>query len=1610
MVKNKHFFAALLALLVSHTALGQVATDQDGQWFPGVVWVGDTPPLTTETAQLGHSISLDSGIAQGSTVTVRGLDFLEPGALNIANELTLDVTNGGTWIGSSLTMGASTALNLQGTFLLTDNNQSSPPRLHQGSGTGQIFLLPGATLDGTFGSGVLGSIHAQLNYPGTMFQWQGGSLIDGPVENLGQLNLAGTNLKSISGRLINSGTLVHAGSGDLRLLGFALQNGPGGVYNFVADSNIVNQSGAILVNQGILRKSAGAGTSDISVPVTGEAGGRVEVQTGSLQFTSSLTFDDTVYDVAAGAELLFSSGSSLVLTSDNSNNPAKVHTGSGAGRVRLLPGSTLDGTNGSGVSGVRAQLNFPGELLQWEGGTLVDGAIENINRLNLSGTEIKLISGQLVNSGLVVHGDTGQLNLIGNAVVNQAGAVYELVSDAALVNQSSGTFTNRGILRKVGGTGVSTIGVAVNGDSGNRIEVQAGSLQFDSTLTMDDTSYEVAANAELLFGSTSTLVLTSDNSSNPPKTHTGSGDGQVRFLPGSVLDGTFGSGVSGIRARLDFPDEMLQWEGGSLVDGAIENIGQLTLATAGTKSISGQLVNSSLIVHRDDGSLSLIGNGLVNETTGIYDLISDADIVNSSSGRITNRGILRKSGGTDTSNVGVRVDGESGGRVEVQSGTLQFDSLATFDDTTYVVEPDAELVFGNGGTLLLTSTNQSNSPPVHTGSGGGTVRLLPGSTLDGTNGSGVLGVRAQLDFPGAMLQWEGGSLLDGAIENVNQLNLSGAGAKTISGQLVNSSLIVHSDTGSLNLIGNGLVNQAGAVYDLVSDASIVNSSGGSITNRGTLRKGGGLGVSSINASIFGDPGGRVEVQAGTLQLDGPARFEDTLYSVSAGAELVVTNRLTLTLDNSLSAPALHTGFGTGRIRLVPGSILDGTNGSGVLGVRARLNFAGDLLQWEGGTLVDGAIENIGQLNLNTNDPKVISGQLRNQGRIVHDGSGPVNLFGNGLVNAASGVYEIIADGGIANSSGALITNRGEMRKTQSGGAAAISATLSNEGGLVVADAGTLDLTGPVTFTAGAFQVRDGASITFSQALNVPVDGIIGGTGTLDSTSFNVAGTIDPGQDVGVLTIAGDLDLQAGSSAVIEIDGLSNHDVIDVSGAVTTNGSFDVRFGGGFAPAMGDQFVIVTSSGLFGSLEIADFTFSGLKPGAEFSVTDVGGSIVVEALSDAEPGDTLTEVPPPIPLLPGDAFGSVVDVDGNVLVVGLPGMNGGEGAIAIYLIEGGEAVLDAMVPVPDGFSASGFGSTLAVSGDTIVVGTDGGEPTTQKIAGALAAAIFQRAANGGFGFKEPLTAPSSTAGDRFGSAVAISGDTVVVGAPEDGEDETTPSGAAYVFNRSNRSAGFTRTNKVKPTNRNTAARFGQAVAIRGRTMAVGAPRAKPNDPGTTSGSASIFDVVRGAATQVATATGSSSDDGAEFGASVDVGADGTVIVGAPMESSGPSRIGAAYLFGRQGEVFQETDRLQPEEPQPNGEFGRSVAIDPSGIVVGAPKSVAELIAAGIVHRYDRRTKQEGGTLRGKTGQTGFGTSVSIADGRIAIGSPNTAQFAGSASLFLDQGGVFRSGFE
>ncbi|MEM7704075.1 MAG: hypothetical protein AAF358_00900 [Pseudomonadota bacterium] len=427
-------------------------------------------------------------------------------------------------------------------------------------------------------------------------------------------------------------------------------------------------------------------------------------------------------------------------------------------------------------------------------------------------------------------------------------------------------------------------------------------------------------------------------------------------------------------------------------------------------------------------------------------------------------------------------------------------------------------------------------------------------------------------------------------------------------------------------------------------------------------------------------------------------------------------------------------------------------------------------------------------------------------------------------------------------------------------------------------------------------------------------------------------------------------------------------------------------------------------------------FSGIalddETGDIWLSTTSGDVLQFGALGDIQSVDEETAVA-------GDTFGSSVAVDGNLMVVGLPGsdLTGTDaGAVGVYRIEGGTTVLETVLPVPDGFTAAGFGASVAVSGDTIVVGTSGEVPPAKVGAASLAAAIFQRrAGGGGFSFKQPLTGNGMSSGTgRFGAAVSISGDSVVVGAPDDDEDEMPGmgTGAAYVFRRPSRGMPFQPPTKIKPPQPDPAARFGASVAVRGRKIAIGAPRAKPSG-GPATGSASIYDAVAGAVTRLGSVSGSGSGEGARFGSSVNVDNDGTVLVGAPMEAEPgkPSR-GTAYLFGTTSPLLNQISQIKPEDPVDDGEFGAAVAIDRGTIIIGSPRAINGGIPNGAVYRYRKsgNTVNQVSRTAPLPGQTGLGASVAVSDDRVLSGAPQTQGDVGSALLQLDTGLIFRSGFE
>ena len=1613
----------LLALGLSATA-ASIDTDEPGDWSATGTWVGDVVPGPADTAILRHVVGLGAGFPPASSLSVLGLDFRDGGTLTASNQVSLNLTSFSQWSDSSIDLAMDTQLNVAGTLHLTTNN--AVPVLHSGIGAGALRILNGSTVSALqFGNNGIIGVTSQLNYPGTLFQWEGGEIINGTVENLGQINITTSNSHTLSGRMLNSGLLRQSGEGPLILVNQALINGPSATYRFDGDGDILNGGNAILDNSGTIEKTAGNDVSELQGVVL-DSGGTLDVQSGSIRMTGDYRFSGTSYNVENGSDLTVDNGAVWRLTRNNNAPVPNVHSGTGTGVFRLLPGSTVSGTQfgTNGILGVTSQLDFGGNLLQWEGGQVINGTIENIDQINITTLDNHTLSGRMLNSGLILHSGDGPLTLVNEALTNDT--VYRFTGDGDIINGGNAQLNNSGLIEKTGGVDVTEIqGVLRN--SGGTLDAQVGTVALTGDYRFSDSTYNAEAGAEIQFRAGSFWRLTQNTNAPAPALHTGTGGGFIRLLPGSTVSATQfgGNGIVGVTSQLSFPGDLLQWDGGSMINGTIENLDQLNITSDNSHIISGRLLNSGLILHSGTGSLSLVNQALINDSGATYRFTSEGDILNGGNAQFTNLGNIEKVDASATEFQGVVTN--DGGTFDVQAGQMVMSGDFRFADTDYQVATGAEMQFTNGSFWYLTRDNDTVAPDQHLGRGDGTIRLLPGSTWSGTQfgTNGILGVTAQIHFSDDMLQWDGGRLINGTVENLGQLNITAGNDHVISGRLLNSNLVVHSGTGPLTLVNQALTNDVGAIYRFAGDGDIFNGGNAQFINRGTVQKT-APGTSEFQGVVSSD-GGTLDIQSGLLRMTGDYRFADTTYQVAAGAEIEFVNGSVwyLTVDNDTAEPHRHTGTGGGIVRMSNGSTLSGTRfgTNGILGVTAQLDFDGNLLQWDGGQVINGTIENIGQLNITSGNNHTISGALLNSGTIVHSGPGALVLVNQALTNGDDGLYRMESTADFINGGNARLVNTGEFVKVQDPGNVMVNVTFSHDGGVVRSEAGTLEFPTTFDYTAGVLEARSPGALTFSQTLDVPVEGLLTGDGVITAPLVNVAGRVEPGSGgIGTLMVDGDLDLQSGSVTEIEIAGLAVHDQIGGNVSVAADGIFAINFVQGFAPTAGDQFTLVSANAVTSPPDISQFQFIGLQPGADFIVMTVGNEIILESVNGGSPGETVADIPPPMELVIGDAFGSAVDVDGNTIVVGIPGMadsGTGSGGIAIYQVEGGQPVLVEMLQAPAGFLASGFGTDVAVSGDTIVVGTDGTNPLAGKNqekapASAIAAAILARNSGGSWEFRQSLGSSDRSSGDRFGTSVAINNNTVVVGAPRDNQGESTGSGAAYVFDRPGGGTTlFSQAGKLKPPGTNRASRFGQAVAVRNGTIAVGAPRDNTAGSGNAAtGSISVYDAVAGAVTRVGTVTGSNSDDEAEFGASVDVGADATVIVGAPNETAAGTseRRGAAYIYAVAGTAINQTNRLTPSQPQAASRFGQSVAIDRTGIAVGAPGSRVAGVAAGIVHRFGRINRTEQGQVRSKTGLKGFGSSIGLSGDKLVIGSPATAEFSGAASVVLDQDRVYASSFE
>ena len=315
---------------------------------------------------------------------------------------------------------------------------------------------------------------------------------------------------------------------------------------------------------------------------------------------------------------------------------------------------------------------------------------------------------------------------------------------------------------------------------------------------------------------------------------------------------------------------------------------------------------------------------------------------------------------------------------------------------------------------------------------------------------------------------------------------------------------------------------------------------------------------------------------------------------------------------------------------------------------------------------------------------------------------------------------------------------------------------------------------------------------------------------------------------------------------------------------------------------------------------------------------------------------------------GDEFGNSVDIYGTTIVVGAHRDGSDRGAAYIFdKLSGSYWSQQDKLQASDGYAGDRFGISVAIDKTTFTRAVVGAYKEDTGGGSAGAAYIFTGA--GGKWLQQKIQAEDKSTGDGFGYSVAVNGDTVVVGAPYE-DNGGSNAGAAYIFdkNDSNYDSNWSQQVKLQAGDKQADDAFGDSVAVDGDTVIVGAP--KEDSGGSDAGAAYIFKKSGSNWNQqVKLQAGDKQADDA-FGDSVAVDGD-TIVVGAYKEDSGGSNAGAAYLFNKSDDIWYQKKKLQPVSRQSGADLGRAVAIEGNSVIVGAPnKNIGSKNRAGTAYIF------------------------------------------------------------
>ena len=317
--------------------------------------------------------------------------------------------------------------------------------------------------------------------------------------------------------------------------------------------------------------------------------------------------------------------------------------------------------------------------------------------------------------------------------------------------------------------------------------------------------------------------------------------------------------------------------------------------------------------------------------------------------------------------------------------------------------------------------------------------------------------------------------------------------------------------------------------------------------------------------------------------------------------------------------------------------------------------------------------------------------------------------------------------------------------------------------------------------------------------------------------------------------------------------------------------------------------------------------------------------------------------------------------------------------------------EAYIKAVDGISDDQFGTSIALSGNTLAVGSpyeDASQNTITNGAtggagvGAIeSGSVYVYRRNGDLWTQEAyIKASNVNAFDYFGRRVAVSGDILVVGAPSEDSnqnfitsgssaslnDSLSESGAVYVFRRTGDQ--WVQEAYVKASNAGDGDSFGSSLAVSGEVLVVGAPgedsnqvvvtngaSASANNSASNSGAIYVFrrtssDWIQEGYIKAVNGIDANLNFGLGFGSEVSISGD-TIAVGVPKEASNKNFItngesassnaslshsGAVYLYSRTGILWKQEAYIKAANPTASDRFGVRVSISGNLVVVGSPE--------------------------------------------------------------------------